>query len=148
MFYDQMPDIDCSSPCKGDITQKCGGNKRTSIYYVEGTNTPLPPRPFRSLGCHGRTPTGQRLFTYGTVADNAMTVAKCAEICDGTDRFGLEYGRECWCGNPYFLPVEDLKSAKVPEIECLMLCAGNATETCGGRARLNAYEYGNRWGGW
>jgi hypothetical protein len=64
-----------------------------------------------------------------------MTVEMCAEYCSSYQYFGVEYGRECYCGN-----TRDGDSVAAPDAECNMACAGDATETCGAGMRLNLYS--------
>jgi hypothetical protein len=83
-----------------------------------------------------------------------MTVQKCIDGCDaaGFSSAGVEYGRECWCGDVTFPP--DM-SADISE--CNMPCLGDASQyvpnsyifdyslkyldyrICGGRSRILVY---------
>jgi hypothetical protein len=74
---------------------------------------------------------------FGGVGGGRNTVATCIAACKGRWRFaGLEYGRECWCGNT----LGAIGSVPVAVDQCNMPCADNATETCGAGLRLNIYQ--------
>lgn len=47
---------------------------------------------------------------------------------------GVEYGRECYCA--YSLTAGTALDA----VGCTMTCAGDSSETCGGRSRLSVYN--------
>lgn len=71
-----------------------------------------------------------------------MTVARCLEFCAWGDKehgayrlAGLEYARECWCGdelNPFSVPLTD--------VACDMGCDGANTTACGGSLKLTVYN--------
>ncbi|KAI1112475.1 WSC domain-containing protein [Nemania sp. NC0429] len=71
-----------------------------------------------------------------------MTVARCLEFCAWGDRehgayrlAGLEYARECWCGdelNPFSVPLADDR--------CDFGCDGANTTACGGSLKLTVYN--------
>jgi len=64
-----------------------------------------------------------------------MTLEKCASICSIYQYFGTEWSSECWCGNEL-----GSGSVAVPSSECSSVCAGDASEICGGSRRLSLYE--------
>jgi WSC domain len=56
---------------------------------------------------------------------------------------GVEYGRECWCGNslnfngnPGATPGQN-----VSDSQCNFECPGNSSEFCGAGVRLNLYWF-------
>lgn len=84
------------------------------------------------------------------LADDELTAQKCADYCTGKNLpyFGLEYGRECWCGvSP------PLESGEVDPEECSQPCSGSGSgsagsggsgseasqEICGAADRLTVY---------
>ncbi len=52
---------------------------------------------------------------------------------------GMEYGRECWCGNE--AAVKSLGRTFYPESDCNMPCPGNASTICGAGNRLSYYTW-------
>ncbi len=87
---------------------------------------------FASEGCYVDNANGQRALSVSSYADDGMTVETCAAFCSGSQYFGLEYGRECYCGNVF-------TSQPADSADCSFPCAGNSTETCGAGNRLNVY---------
>lgn len=60
----------------------------------------------------------------------------CADFCDGFTYFGVEYGRECYCG-------DKLREGSVPaenQKDCSFLCPGDKTTYCGASMRLQLYK--------
>ncbi|KAF3163669.1 hypothetical protein TWF788_001520 [Orbilia oligospora] len=83
-----------------------------------------------------REPSGIRAIPNALYADDTMTVEKCAVACAAYKYFGLEYGRECWCGN--VLNVSP-SGGPVPAGDCSFSCKGNLAQKCGAGNRLDAY---------
>ena len=75
--------------------------------------------------------------TTDEVLPGDMTVAKCIAFCGGGGSgtaytyAGLEYARECWCG-------QDLAALATmqPEAQCDLPCDGDNSTVCGGNLRL------------
>ena len=88
-------------------------------------------------GCYLETENG-RALTGKTLARDEMTLEMCGETCAGFTYFGVEYGRECYCGNT-------LKQGSVPaenQKDCSFLCPGDKTTFCGAGMRLQLYKIG------
>jgi hypothetical protein len=66
--------------------------------------------------------------------DDNMTVEMCAEYCAPYQYFGVEYGRECYCGN-----TRAADSVAAPDADCSFACADDATEMCGAGMRYDLY---------
>ncbi|KAJ4408417.1 hypothetical protein N0V85_004237 [Neurospora sp. IMI 360204] len=124
----KVSDTDCSFPCAGERIEVY-----TNALYRPPTNAKVPG--FDYMGCYRES--SPRLLPNSLLGDDTLTTAKCAAYCTNLSfpYFGLEYGRECWCGvSPPF------DSQRVPETECSMTCAGAPGEICGAGNRINVYE--------
>lgn len=108
---------------------------------VSPTASPTPTGPavvqsvgaFSHIGCYNEI--GGRALTAKSFATDLMTVESCATFCETYTFFGVEYGRECYCGNT----IPATSTAQDPTT-CKMLCKGNSLQYCGGGSRLNMYE--------
>lgn len=78
--------------------------------------------------------TDSRALSGSSYFDDLMTVQKCAIACAKFSYFGVEYGRECFCGNTI-----NEGSHLVSEEDCTFPCPGNPTQLCGAGNRLNLY---------
>ncbi|KAI9047948.1 hypothetical protein LZ554_007750 [Drepanopeziza brunnea f. sp. 'monogermtubi'] len=80
-----------------------------------------------------------QLYNNGT----SMTIATCLSVCSQYKYAGVEYGRECWCGNaPNFVGnAGATPAANVSDIQCSMKCPGNSSEFCGAGSRMNLYYF-------
>ena len=60
-----------------------------------------------------------------------MTVEKCKQLCLGFAYAGVEYSKECFCGNI---------APTITAQNCNMVCAGNKNQICGGGWAMNVYS--------
>lgn len=131
-----LPDTSCNVPCAGDPTETCGGPGTLDLY-----NNPsmypahdIPPG-YRQINCRTEASNGRALTGYSFSSDE-MTYYQCITSC-GSQGFvyaGLEYGRECYCGNL----IEGGTIAD--DSECNIPCAGDNSEICGGSNRLTIFS--------
>ncbi|KAH6692719.1 hypothetical protein F5X68DRAFT_250938 [Plectosphaerella plurivora] len=139
----RVPEADCSSSCAGTTFGRCGGFRKLSVY--RNVNPAAPPSgpehvkqvgDYSWLGCY-TTATSGRALTGKTYASDAMTVQSCAAFClaDNYKYAGIEYSRECRCGNTL-----NTGSVLTETAQCSMLCKGNAQQFCGAGGRLDMYE--------
>ncbi|KAM3536606.1 hypothetical protein MY4038_000061 [Beauveria bassiana] len=78
---------------------------------------------------------GVRALDNRSYSDNEMTLGDCSRFCSGFAFFGLEYGRECYCGNTF-----NGGAVETSESECSMLCPGGMQcDYCGAGNRLSVY---------
>lgn len=128
--------VGCDMPCQGNTTEMCGGPNRLDVYqnleYVPVVNPNITGYTYQ--GCYNE-PSGGRALTASMTASDSMTVESCAAFCNGTTYFGVEYGRECYCGGS--MPATSTLQAAS---QCSFTCAGNSSEYCGAGLRLNVYE--------
>lgn len=132
----------CQMPCSGNESLSCGGHDTLMIYQ----QLPPPPPPpaglfsnisYTSGGCLAEPTDGERALDGFLVVDQRMTPAFCAEICGMSNFlfFGVEYGNECWCDNS-IAPWAVFINAS----ECNVPCAGNSSQTCGGKMALSLWN--------
>ncbi|OAP63261.1 hypothetical protein AYL99_02488 [Fonsecaea erecta] len=151
---------DCSMTCNNNQTEYCGGPNRLNMYIYGNGTLPSTPPPSNGGGNGGGNnnpppPSGPTIpatignFTYQScyteipgralgafaLADNSITLQTCASNCTQYQYFGVEYGRECYCGNT-------LGSGSAPATDgrCNMACSGNSSFTCGGPNGLTLYQ--------
>ncbi|EEY16875.1 conserved hypothetical protein [Verticillium alfalfae VaMs.102] len=90
-------------------------------------------------GCYTEADNG-RALEKSTMADDLMTLEMCADFCAGSTYFGVEYGRECYCGDA-------LRDATVKKADnqddCSFLCPGDKMTFCGAGVRLQLYKLGD-----
>ncbi|KAK4213647.1 WSC domain-containing protein [Rhypophila decipiens] len=84
-------------------------------------------------GCYKGTVNNERTLNLYNTASNDMTVQMCATFCADAEYFGLEYGRECYCG-------QTNAASQVAESECSFACSGNISQKCGAGGRLSLYH--------
>jgi len=133
----KIADIGCATACSGNSTQLCGGNVALTVYKsttLPDTSGVTPPN-YKGLGCCTDVIT-DRTLKGAKYDDLAMTIPKCAIACKigGWRLFGLEFGRECYCGNT----LEDTDF--VNNVQCGQQCPGDKSTVCGGIVRLSVYE--------
>ncbi|KAF6829857.1 WSC domain-containing protein [Colletotrichum plurivorum] len=137
----------CSTPCGGKPTEMCGGPDRMTIMSKGTPQTYAPPVPQRSglngswtyEGCLEDNVGGKRTFGQQTIYAGTLTAGLCVDACAkfGYMAAGLEYGEECYCGDPSNIVTAGAKF--VDESRCSITCAGNATGICGGLAVMSTY---------
>lgn len=125
-------DSDCNFRCAGASCETCGAGDRldifTNLLYVAPEPATLDV-PY--LGCF--VDEGARALPDNLLGADNMTAEVCQQHCAGYSYFGVEFGRECWCGNSY--PSQDM----APASDCSFTCAGNDAEICGAGNRINVW---------
>jgi hypothetical protein len=127
---------DCSFKCPGNSAEKCGAGNRLNVYTNNNYTAPSTPgiiNGYKYLGCYSDNVPG-RVLTDSQTANDQMTVQSCIAFCNGTNYAGLEYGRECYCGNT-LLAASTNQSAS----DCSTPCKGDSSEICGNGNRLSLY---------
>ncbi|EPE25666.1 hypothetical protein GLAREA_01578 [Glarea lozoyensis ATCC 20868] len=97
------------------------------------TNAPISGG-YSYAGCYSEA-IGERALSGKSLATDVMTVETCRVFCEGFVWFGLEYSRECYCGNDL-----NVGSVLAAEKDCSSTCRGNQLELCGGSSRLSMYN--------
>ncbi len=135
----------CSTACPGSPSEKCGAGDRLSIVSNGTPQIYAPPAPIKNVGswtyqgCAVDNINDQRTFFWQNFFPGVMTPKMCLDRCAayGYMAAGLEYGEECYCGDPANMATHG--STFAPEADCSIVCAGNASAICGGLARLTTY---------
>jgi WSC domain len=115
----------------------------STIPTTSSTASPTPTGPsvlqtvgqYSHMDCYNE-PTAGRALTGKLVASDDMTPQYCAGNCTslGYIYMGLEYARECFCGNS-LASTSTVNTAG----KCNTVCAGNGNYYCGGSSALNVY---------
>ncbi len=133
---------DCNMICTGNQYEYCGAGNRLSLYTANVTVPAGPSQPATVSGwsfsnCYTEG-VGTRALAGAQYADDKMTLESCAAFCSGFSHFGVEYARECYCGNQ----LEGTPSV-APQSDCSFTCSGNSSEYCGAGNRLSVYTAAN-----
>lgn len=88
---------------------------------------------YTSIGCYNEI--AGRALVDKQIANNSMTVDVCAAFCLGYTFFGVQFSYECYCANGF-----PLAASPATDNRCSMPCSANASQICGGRNGLNAYQ--------
>ncbi|KAI0457698.1 WSC domain-containing protein [Xylaria acuta] len=139
----------CNTPCSGNSTVNCGGAGYLTIYSKGTPQTFQPPTvqtgglngTWTYQGCYNDNINNTRTLPWQLRFPGTLTATTCLAQCAqfGYAAAGLEYGEECYCGDP--LDITSAGSAKQPESDCNIVCAGNASAICGGGSRLSTYYW-------
>ena len=142
-----VADSQCNMNCPGNPAMKCGAGDRLSIVSIGEPGTYKPPAPqtgglngsWTYQGCLLDNINDKRTLYWENLFPGIMTPQMCLDRCHafGYHAAGLEYGIECYCGDP--ANVETSGATFRPESECNVVCPGNASSICGGGSRLTTY---------
>lgn len=107
---------------------------KPQAYFTDLTQT----QKWAYAGC-GTDSIYARKFTGASTSSKTMTVETCVDFCSdkGFSVAGAEYGNECYCANS--IPAD---AAPIPGYmgNCMMKCAGDAGEYCGGAGTISLYQ--------
>ena len=156
----------CTMTCAGNANEYCGGPNRLNFYQVSGTTTSSQSTSsktssisstssttssqvastspavvqsssnFTYVACYTDS-TASRSLPNQVVASDKLTVEICLSACQNYAYAGIEYGRECWCGNTLGSAAAQATSEK----QCSMTCPGNPSQICGDGNRLTLYSH-------
>lgn len=138
-------DSECNVACAGDSSQNCGGGGRMNIFARGEPQVVGPPAPIPSLddwvyqGCVEDNVNDAKTFSWQSFFPGTMTPEDCLDRCAefGYMAAGLEYGEECYCGDPANIAAAGAEF--VDESDCNVPCAGDPSVICGGGSRLSTY---------
>jgi hypothetical protein len=92
------------------------------------------------LGCYA-DPLGfpSRVLTFNTqVSEDAQTPETCKATClaMGLKYAGLEFSKECWCGDV----LHNSDPPTIDPTQCNNVCSGDASQTCGGAGYIDLFD--------
>ncbi|OHF01835.1 WSC domain-containing protein [Colletotrichum orchidophilum] len=129
-------------------TSSAPSTSTSSTTTSTSSATPTPTGPvistgnenFTYYGCFSEPQVG-RLLPAQIINRENMTIGMCLSACYDKNYAGVEYGRECWCGDALNLGGSDgsTPAANVTAKDCSFTCPGNSTEYCGAGVRLSLY---------
>ncbi|KAL8370823.1 hypothetical protein RB595_000933 [Gaeumannomyces hyphopodioides] len=129
-------------PARAQATSTQGAGAASPTIY-----SPPAGSKFKYSGCFNETTdlpgTARERALDGShrVSPGSMTVQACIDFCDGGDKpykyAGLEFSRECWCGNRL-----SVLATKFDDSECNTACDGDQKSVCGGPMKLSVYVNG------
>jgi Domain of unknown function (DUF1996)/WSC domain len=123
------PAVSKSSDCKVS-----GAIGKPQAYFTDLTQT----KQWSYSGC-GSDSIKARKFTGASTSSQTMTVETCVDFCSGKgfSVAGTEYGNECYCANS--IPA-DAAPTEGYLGNCMMPCAGDSGEYCGGAGTISLYQ--------
>jgi hypothetical protein len=137
VFYDSTkydPSTGICTGCSTPVTPVGGGGGGGAPAPVTGVIEHTVGL-YNYVGCYTEATNG-RALSSASYAYDSMTPDTCAANCTGYPYFGVEYGRECYCGNILGL---GSNVSSYGDAACNMPCAGNSTELCGAASLLTMY---------
>ncbi|BEJ17109.1 hypothetical protein CspHIS471_0605100 [Cutaneotrichosporon sp. HIS471] len=102
---------------------------------LETRDRATAPAGWKSYGCHFDCYDGMnRYLPHKAYSNDHNSPRKCTKACEkaGYKFAGVQFGKECWCGNEVGGQLTDDK-------ECFIQCPKAAKETCGGPCRNFIY---------
>ncbi|UZJ50745.1 hypothetical protein CBS101457_000065 [Exobasidium rhododendri] len=93
-----LPDSSCDASCTGDLTSRCGGASKLTIYQSSGT-APAPPTPvvvanvttsnnkvYKYQACYtDRSTSDGRALVGQSKSDPANTIESCVSYCSASN---------------------------------------------------------------
>ncbi|KAF6787081.1 fungistatic metabolite [Colletotrichum sojae] len=132
---------------EGDSTTSASPSTTTTSTTTSAAPTPTGPvivagnENFTYYGCFSEPEIGRLLPAQVLNDGDEMTIDKCLGVCYDKRYAGVEYGRECWCGDSLSLGGADgtRPAANETGTDCSFTCPGNSTQFCGAGSRISLY---------
>jgi hypothetical protein len=140
----------CNTQCRGNAPQICGGTWAANVYYDSSVTPTLPtqikktglPNSVQYLGCFADFDAPTRILPVKLQGWGDLSLEICRSLCSASNYpySGLEYGKECWCGDKFNLS-NPIYSGNMETNMCNMQCSqgSTGTEICGGPWAANVY---------
>ena len=142
---EKVDDSACSMACPGNSEEKCGAGNRVTI-FAEGIPIVVPvpasqtgglPGDWEYQGC--LQDKMDRVFKWQVILTDTNSATECLTRCQkfGYLAAGLQYGEECYCGDPGDVTIAG--SDFIDESLCNINCPGNMSAICGGALTSSTY---------
>ncbi|KAJ3076706.1 hypothetical protein HDU98_001168 [Podochytrium sp. JEL0797] len=157
-------DLQCTSPCTGNVNETCGGATEVSMYIfglvnkttgTTATSTMMAsstqlttktvvtsavashgsPIPYTYVGCFESNNWFNKTSVNLNVVDPKMTLEHCAQIAHSQNYPFTTIGLE----NGNVCRFGHLETPLVPSQNCVVPCGGNSSQKCGGLATVSMY---------
>ncbi|CAN0113075.1 unnamed protein product [Ectocarpus sp. 12 AP-2014] len=123
---------DCTYACAGDADRTCGGFDAANVYLYTGDDATLTST---FVGCY-QDESDARIMELALTDSSSMTKEMCEAECTGNTYFGMQYGRECFCGGSSTDLLQHGESTA-----CDYECPGDSDQSCGGLYAMSVYSY-------
>ena len=127
-----LPNTDNSTA----TTTPAANNGANTAASTANPSIPASIGNYAYRGCYSEASTG-RALTGKAFASDTVSLDVCAATCAGFGYWGVEYGRECFCGDSL---ADGSTKAGIPETDCNFKCPGNSSQICGAGNRLTMYQ--------
>jgi hypothetical protein len=132
-----------SSSTTSGSSRSSEASQQSSTTTIQPSPSPTQTRPsvkqtigaYVFQGCYTEAASGRALSSKSYFND-LMTLELCAAACGGFQWFGVEYRRECYCGNA----LNQGSGLAANQADCNLLCPGDPTTFCGAGVRLQMYR--------
>jgi hypothetical protein len=136
----------CNKKCAGDSLTACGGSWAANIYHDSSVIArPWPqikktglPENADYIGCSKDQ--ASRILSKKLPDQETVTVNSCIAACSAVNHIysGLQYGKECWCGDELINPMFYTEGES--DGKCNFRCKGESSEVCGGLWKTSVYK--------
>jgi hypothetical protein len=136
-----LPDSECSAPCVGNSTQRCGDTYTLSLFKSNastyGAEQAVAAHAPGWQGCFASTLiTTKVAYSEYTLYPPTLNVSSCRSTCA---YFGYKYAAlwassSCNCGNQL------VTSGRAPDAYCNTPCKSDSKATCGGGNHIEVYS--------
>jgi hypothetical protein len=138
-WLDALPGCNPIQDGPSDAHVVTGCNAPTQIGQPLHYYTDLTGKGWQWMGCTQDNVGGVRVLTGSMTGISDMTPEKCVDVCNaaGYSIAGVENQHECFCGNN--VPANMMPTV-TPMGNCLMTCAGDELQNCGGYGFIGLYQ--------
>ncbi|GLI75920.1 hypothetical protein PoHVEF18_004186 [Penicillium ochrochloron] len=138
-WLDALPGCNLIQDGPSDAHVVTGCNAPTQIGQPLHYYTDLTGKGWQWMGCTQDNVGGVRALTGSMTGISDMTPEKCVDVCNaaGYSIAGVENQHECFCGNN--VPANMMPTV-TPMGNCLMTCAGDELQNCGGYGFIGLYQ--------